>query len=204
MRNLHSMLRNSQDGDMVGAMSSDVEATTRARLRALRLQRGWSLDDLGARAGLSASTISRIETGKRTIGLDVLVPLTRALAVRLDELVAADDTDDVVIRPAPAKHDGLTVWTLSRPGSAATVIKLRLRPTRRQPEPQVHPGHDWMFVLEGEVALTLGERRLAVHAGEAAEFSTMTPHAVAAVGGPAEVIMIFDRDGEHAHLAATS
>jgi hypothetical protein len=28
----------------------------------------------------------------------------------------------------------------------------------------------------------------------------MTPHAFSAVGGPAEVIMIFDRDGKHAHL----
>ena len=85
---------------------TDVEATTRARLRALRVQRGWSLDDLARRADLSASTISRIETGKRTIGLDVLVPLARALVVPLDELVAADDDGDVVIRPTPTGMHG--------------------------------------------------------------------------------------------------
>ncbi len=39
-----------------------------------------------------------------------------------------------------------------------------------------------------------------VEAGQAAEFSTMTPHAVDALDGPAEVIMIFDRDGQRAHL----
>ena len=74
------------------------------------------------------------------------------------------------------------------------MIKLRPRPTRRQPEPQAHRATTWMFALEAKVALTLGERRLAVDAGEAAESSTMTPDAVAAVGGPAEVTMIFDRD----------
>ena len=181
-------------------MSTDVETTTRARLRALRSQRGWSLDDLARRADLSASTISRIETGKRTIGLDVLVPLARALGVRLDELVAADDDGDVVIRPTPTGMEDMTVWQLSRPGAATAAIKMRLQPSERQPDPQVHAGHDWMFVLTGTVELTLGERRLTVQAGEAAEFSTMTPHAVAALDGPAEVIMVFDRDGQRSHL----
>ena len=179
---------------------TDVEATTRARLRALRVQRGWSLDDLARRADLSASTISRIETGKRTIGLDVLVPLARALVVPLDELVAADDDGDVVIRPTPTGMHGATVWQLSRPGAATTAVKMRVTPTDRAPEPQVHPGHDWMFVLSGTVELTLGERRMRVEAGEAAEFSTMTPHAFVAVDAPAEVIMVFDRDGQRSHL----
>lgn len=181
-------------------MTTDLEATTRARLRALRLHRGWSLDDLARRADLSPSTISRIETGKRTIGLDVLVPLARALGARLDELVAADDDGDVVIRPAPTGMHGATVWQLSRPGAATAAVKMRLQPGGQRPEPQVHPGHDWMFVLSGTVELTLGERHLTVREGEAAEFSTMTPHAVVAVDAPAEVIMVFDRDGQRSHL----
>ena len=70
----------------------------------------------------------------------------------------------------------------------------------RLPEPRVHPGRDWFFVLDGRVRLTLGDRDITVEAGEAAEFATMTPHAFAAVDGPAELIMIFDRDGQHAHV----
>ena len=46
--------------------------------------------------------------------------------------------------------------------------------------------------------LTLGEREILVETGQAAEFGTLTPHAIAAVGGPAELIMIFDRDGQRA------
>ena len=34
----------------------------------------------------------------------------------------------------------------------------------------------------------------------AAEFATMTPHAIEALDGPAELIMIFDRDGQRAHV----
>ncbi|HAP76586.1 MAG TPA: XRE family transcriptional regulator [Acidimicrobiaceae bacterium] len=182
------------------AMGDHIEATTRARLRALRQRAGWSLDQLAERAGLSPSTLSRIETGRRTISLDVLVPLARALGVALDELLAADDDGDVVIRPTPTGRPGLTTWVLSRPGATMTAVKMRFEPVDTPPEQQVHPGHDWMFVLTGVVRLTLGERQFMVRAGEAAEFSTMTPHAVQAVGRRAEVIMVFDRDGERAHV----
>ena len=67
----------------------------------------------------------------------------------------------------------------------------------------MHPGRDWFFVLSGRVQLALGDRVLEVNEGEAAEFSTMTPHRFDAVGGPAEIITIFDRDGQRAHLSGT-
>ena len=57
------------------------------RLRSLRNTLGLSLDELAARTNLSPSTISRIETGKRTISLDVLLPLATALQVDLDTLL---------------------------------------------------------------------------------------------------------------------
>jgi quercetin dioxygenase-like cupin family protein len=115
-------------------------------------------------------------------------------------LLAADDDGDVVIRPAPTGVPGATVWPLSRPGAATTAIKMRLEVTGRPIEPKVHPGHDWMFVLDGPVLLTLGDRRIVVETGEAAEFSTMTPHAVTAIDRPAEIVMVFDGDGERSHL----
>lgn len=182
------------------AASTDVEATVRARLRGLRQSLGWSLDDLAERSHLSASTISRIETGKRTIGLDVLLALARALQVDLDRLLDVEHDDDVVIRPVPSSWSGTTTWPLSRPTSTTTAVKVRLEPGRTPPEPQVHPGHDWLFVLSGAVRLTLGEREIVVEEGEAAEFSTMTPHAVAAVNEPAELLMVFDGEGRRAHL----
>ena len=187
------------DGSAATRANADVEALVRARLRALRTSAGLSLDDVARRAHLSASTISRIETGHRTLGLDVLLPLAKALAVRLDDLLDATNSDDVVIRPQPSQWDSATVWQLTRPASPFAAVKLRLEPTAEVPPQKVHPGHDWMFVLEGRTALLLGDRRIDVVAGEAAEFATMTPHAVIAVDGPAEVLMVFDPHGRAAH-----
>lgn len=179
---------------------SDVEQLVRARLRSLRTTQGLSLDELAARSHLSASTISRLETGRRSVSLDVLLPLARALQVDLDVLLAAADDQDVVIRPQADRSGAHTVWPLSRGTSSTVALKMRVTPTGRPVEQRVHPGHDWFFVLEGQVLLHLGDREIVVAAGEAAEFSTMTPHAVAALDGPAELIMLFDRGGERAHL----
>lgn len=182
------------------AGSKEIEQLVRTRLRSLRNTLGLSLDDLGARANLSPSTISRVETGKRTISLDILLPLAAALQVDLDALLDVRSDDDVVIRPTPNTSGNRTSWMLSRPTGRTIGVKMRLEPARRRPEQRVHPGHDWFFVLEGRLRLSLGDREIIVEAGEAAEFATMTPHAFAAVDGPAELILIFDRDGQHAHV----
>lgn len=180
--------------------TNDIERVVRTRLRSLRTTLGLSLDDLAARANLSASTISRIETGKRTIGLDVLLPLAGALQVDLDELLDMRSDDDVVIRPQPSCSGERTTWMLSRPTGTTIAVKVRIEPAERPPEQRVHPGHDWFFVMDGRVRLLLGDREIIVETGEAAEFATMTPHSIAALGGPAELIMIFDRDGQRAHV----
>jgi DNA-binding XRE family transcriptional regulator len=182
------------------AEPNEIEQMVRTRLRSLRRTLGLSLDELAARAHLSPSTISRVETGKRTISLDVLVPLAAALQVNLEALLDVRRDDDVVIRPSPSTSGARTTWMLNRPTGNTIAVKMRLEPTRRRPEPRVHPGRDWFFVLEGRVRLVLGDREITVESGEAAEFATMTPHAFAAVDGPAELIMIFDRDGQHAHV----
>ncbi len=178
---------------------NDVEQLVRERLRSLRHTLGLSLDELAERTNLSSSTISRIETGKRTISLDVLVPLARGLQVDIESLVGVDTHDDVVIRPAPSHAQGHTVWPLSRPTSNTVALKMRIEPTLVVPDRRVHPGHDWFVVIEGRVMLVLGDREIVVETGEAAEFATMTPHTLMAIDDPAEVIMIFDRDGQLAH-----
>jgi DNA-binding XRE family transcriptional regulator/quercetin dioxygenase-like cupin family protein len=179
---------------------SEIEHVVRTRLRSLRTTQGLSLDELAARTNLSPSTISRIETGKRTISLDVLLPLAAALQVNLDALLEARVDDDVVIRPTVNRSGARTTWMLSRATGNTVAIKMRLESTRIRVEQRVHPGHDWFFVIEGRVRLLLGDREIVVETGEAAEFATMTPHAIDAIDSAAELIMIFDRDGQRAHV----
>ena len=60
--------------------ANEVESLARARLRSLRQARGWSLDDLAERSNVSASTISRLETGGRRLTLDTATPRSLSTA----------------------------------------------------------------------------------------------------------------------------
>jgi transcriptional regulator with XRE-family HTH domain len=187
----------------------DVSWVVRQRIRGLRRAHGWSLDALAARCHFSPSVLSRIETGQRSIGLDQLVALARALGTTIDHLVESTEDEDVIIRPMPHQEPGLTTWPLSRhspqPG-ASQVAKMRITPERRAGPGHlsVHPGLEWFTVLSGRALLYLGDRQLIVEAGDAAEFSTMTPHSVGALDGPVEILTIFDADGERAHAQSAS
>lgn len=183
--------------------NAELDAVIRARIRGLRQAKGWSLDALAARCHLSPSTLSRIETGHRRISVDQLVVIARALDSTVDQLVEPVDDADVVIRPRYDMVHG-TVWLLSRDGGphGLTVAKMRITGQTRPKELRVHPGRDWFTVLSGTIRLYLGERIILVSAGQAAQFSTMAPHAFVAHDGPAEVLTILDREGRQAHLDA--
>ncbi|MDN5765093.1 MAG: XRE family transcriptional regulator [Humibacillus sp.] len=180
----------------------DLDALIRARVRGLRIARGWSLDALAARCGLSPSTLSRLETGHRRIAIDQLSPIARALGTSIDQLVEVAGDDDVVIHPRRDTTHGRTTWLLTREDEphGLVVAKMRITARRHHGRLGVHPGHEWFTVLSGTARLHLGERVVLVEAGESAQFSTMVPHAITTAEGPVEIIIVLDRDGRRAHL----
>jgi transcriptional regulator with XRE-family HTH domain len=151
----------------------DVQGRVRGRLRALRAERGLTLADVAGAAGMDASTLSRLESGARRLTLDHLPPLSRALGVRADDLLAAPRTEDPRVRSTARTRDGMTVWPLNRhpDGSGQHAFKIRPSANRREPMPRTHEGHEWLYVLSGRLRLVLGDHDFVLQPGEAAEFS---------------------------------
>lgn len=58
-------------------------------IRALRLERGMTLDQLAAGAGISASHLSRLERGQAEPSFTVAAALAKTIGVSLSELVEA-------------------------------------------------------------------------------------------------------------------
>lgn len=164
-------------------------------MRVARRIRGWTLAGLAEHIGVSASTLSRLETGERKADLELLVPVTRALGIGIDELLGARSTDPRAHRPIVSRG-GITFTPLAPEGSPLRAFKVSHPAGNVCPEPRVHDGYEWLYVLAGRLRLVLGGREMVLRRGESAEFDTGIPHAMCAYGGkPCEVISIFDADG---------
>ncbi|OLT18207.1 XRE family transcriptional regulator [Pseudonocardia sp. CNS-139] len=178
-----------------------LDSLVRKRIRALRVAQGLSLEDLASRAHLSQSSLSRIESGRRRLALDQLVTLARALDTTLDQLVE-NATDDVVISPMIHGAHGLS-WPM-RGDPAMSVMRRRLTepPPDNPAKMRAHPGREWLVVLSGTAILMLGHNRFRVETNHAAEFPTMTPHAIGAETGSCDIMFVFDRDARRGHREA--
>ena len=181
-----------------------VLAAVGPRLRALRRRRGVTLAELAAATGISVSTLSRLEGGGRRPTLELLLPLARAHGVPIDELVGAPQTGDPRVHLRPVRRDGMTYVPLTRRPGGTQAYKIIL-PRHDGAEPKSHEGYEWLYVLNGRLRLVLGDRELVLAPGEAAEFDTHVPHLLdSADDGPVELLVLFGRQGERAHLRARS
>jgi len=174
------------------------------RLKGWRQKRGLTLDELSALTGISASTISRLEAGKRAPNLELVVPLARALRLELDDLVPRAVPDPRVKR-VTKRVDHVVFEQLSPDSSPSQASRVTFPPPAAgdHPDPRVHDGYEWLYVLSGNLRLVLDEHDIVMGPGEAAEFDTRVPHWIRSAGpGPAEVLAIFSKQGKRIHLRA--
>ena len=175
------------------------------RLRRLRSQRGVTLTAVSEITGISKSTLSRLETGRRRPSLELLLPLAQAYNVPPDDLVGAPEVGDPRLRMKPRRANGRTVVPLARQPGGAEAWKIIIPATTTEPDPQAHEGYEWLYVLSGRMRLILGDHDLVLGPGEVAEFDTRVPHWFGSTGEqPAEVLSLFGRQGEGMHVRARS
>ncbi|WP_017580382.1 helix-turn-helix domain-containing protein [Nocardiopsis valliformis] len=175
------------------------------RLRELRRRREVTLAELSEATGISVSTLSRLESGERRPNLELLLPLARVHGVTLDELVDAPPTGDPRIHMRPVTRHGMTMVPLTRKAGGIQAYKLILpaNSPRREPDPQTHEGYEWLYVLNGNLRCVLGEHDMVLSPGEAVEMDTRLPHWFgSADDGAVEMLSLFGRQGERAHLRA--
>ncbi|MGW4378411.1 helix-turn-helix domain-containing protein [Kitasatospora sp. NPDC004531] len=180
--------------------TADALAAMGPRLRAARERRGATLTGVGRATGISPSTLSRIETGRRRPTLEVLLRLAKTYGVSLDELAGAAPAGPPAPAP-PLSPDGKAVLPLTRYVGGLHAHK-HVLPAVEAPPPRPrqvsHDGYEWLCVLYGRLWLALGGQDLVLSAGEVVEFDTRTPHGVANAGpgGPVEYLIMFGPQGE--------
>jgi transcriptional regulator with XRE-family HTH domain len=172
------------------------------RLRRLRTQRNVTLVDLSERTGISKSTLSRLESGQRKPSLELLLPISVAFQVPLDELVGAPKVGDPRIRMEPRMLGDRTIVPLTRQPGGLQAYKMII-PPGRPTEQRTHEGYEWFYVLSGRARLLLADKDITMSPGEAAEFDTRLPHWFGSADDhPVEILSLFGKQGEKMHVRA--
>ncbi|OKH99360.1 transcriptional regulator [Streptomyces sp. CB02923] len=183
------------------------------RLRAAREHRGATLTGVSCATGISPSTLSRIETGRRKPTLEVVLHLAKEYGVSLDELAGTAPAPAAESRTSESHTSEPRTSALQRFGDDKLVLPLtryvgglhahkHVLPAAEEPSARPrqvsHGGYEWLCVLYGRLWLALGDRDLVLAAGDVAEFDTRTPHGVANAGadGPVEYLIMFGPQGE--------
>ncbi|MFD7919815.1 helix-turn-helix domain-containing protein [Streptomyces sp. NPDC059740] len=154
------------------------------RLRVLRHQSGMTLEAAAERARLSPAHLSRLETGRRQPSLPVLLTLARTYGTTVSELLGeAVPERDSVIRHGEGpvtRAGGWLYQAVGSPGRALQALRLQVPHGEQDSLVRVHPGEEWLYVLRGELRLTLADTAYLLTAGDAAHFGSLTPHRIMA------------------------
>jgi transcriptional regulator with XRE-family HTH domain len=154
------------------------------RLRALRKQRGLSLNDLGDSTQISASFLSLVENGKSDITIGRLKRLIDFYGISISDLIPSPHhldanimrRDERLLLHSPA--EGIDVYLLV----AETVrtmmpMLLEFEPGAGLAEYGSHAGEEFVHVLEGELLLDLdGAEPKVLKAGDSAYYMAANPH----------------------------
>jgi DNA-binding XRE family transcriptional regulator/mannose-6-phosphate isomerase-like protein (cupin superfamily) len=150
------------------------------RLKALRTEQGITLAQLGGMVGLSASYLSQIERNKAQPSLATLSSVAETLGVELRSFFE---------HPQP-------VWTVVRKGAgvgfgdkkahfellSSAAVRGRIEPCRVTCRPAMrtergsHSGEEFLFILEGQLEIGVGEEAFTLEAGDSIHYQASQPH----------------------------
>ncbi|MFJ6695213.1 helix-turn-helix domain-containing protein [Streptomyces sp. NPDC091272] len=165
--------------------SPDELPAVAPHLRELRRRSGLTLEAAARRAGLSPAHLSRLETGRRQPSLPMLLALARVYGTTVSALLGESPGDrDAVLRAGDmtaVEADGWTYRQAGGPGRAMQTLRVHVPHAAQSDLVRVHPGEEWLYVLEGRLRLVLGESVHLLDEGDSAHFDSLTPHRITAV-----------------------
>jgi transcriptional regulator with XRE-family HTH domain len=156
------------------------------RVRARRHARGWTLDELAERSGVSRRMLVNVEQAVSNASIATLLRLSEALGIGLPALVAPNDGEtSLEINRAGTRPP---LWTGEHGGKALLaagvagpdVVELwdwTLAPgDAHASEPHVTGTRELLTVIEGDVFLSVAGEEVALHVGDAVSFPGDTVH----------------------------
>ena len=134
-----------------------------ARVRALRKERDWTLEQAAVQAGLARSTLSKIENGQMSPTFDALKKLAVGLGISVPQLFTPPRADRITGRMAVTRRDSATrqiTTTYEHDLLAESLTQKKMLPYRARVRARRmedfdgwvrHDGEEFLYVLTGVV-----------------------------------------------------
>jgi len=187
------------------------------RIKELRSARGWSIEEVEKKSGISEATLASIERHLISPPLGNLVNLAKIFEVSVGDLFGeAGDSSYCIVRSdarktvsrfnsSDDKSSGYSYEALGQQKKKRQMepFLVTLTPAEvRQVEPNQHIGEEFIFVLEGKVEVRLLEHTDILNPGDSIYYDSTMPHIVACHGEqPATILAVIYAKDEMIILA---
>lgn len=153
-----------------------------ARLKKLRDGRGWSAEELAEATGQTPEFIEQVEAGETSPPVSFLLGLAGALGVdpgtflrKEEQSVIRDRRLESYVRRT--QNYSYQTLTEGREHDHLRAFMVTIEPHQsHKPVAYKHEGEEFIYVMSGELELTLGSKALVLKAGEHTHFNSYIPH----------------------------
>ncbi|MFZ4720737.1 MAG: helix-turn-helix domain-containing protein [Ilumatobacteraceae bacterium] len=182
-----------------GDAEYDEAAPIGGRVRELRKAQGRTLQDVASAVGISVSYLSQIERDVSRLPIAVLKRIADELGVHMNWFFHAGgegpaDERDVIVRAANRRNLsftglGITEELLSPNLSGPLELLISTIHPGADSEFYAHDGAEAGLVVQGTLALWVGEREFTLQSGDSFAFDSTVPHRCANRG--ADPVKVF-------------
>ena len=170
------------------------------RVKKLRADRGWSLEDLSAASGVSRSMLSEIERERANPTLSVTYRIARAFGLSLQDLIESADSASTI--QTIRANDRAQVFRSDTQCQIRTLSPLNLEKDvefyeLRLPvggvlrsQPHVDGTREFLTVEEGSVSLTSGTSTETLGKGDSATYRADVGHTIANTGRRESILFL--------------
>jgi len=150
------------------------------RLRNLRLRRDLSLAEVAGSVGISVGFLSAIERGQMSASIGTLRKLARFYKTNILDFFDPSEANTHLVRPEGRKvleaGPGVRMELLAWGNTVMEPHLFRVAPGGGSGDPYTHEGEEFLYVLRGELAITLHDEEYRLKPGDSFYFESSTPH----------------------------
>jgi transcriptional regulator with XRE-family HTH domain len=199
---------------------ASVRSVTRldlgARVRQIRQENSWTLQELSRRTGVNVSSLSKLENGLIDVTFETVMKICSGLDLSLEHLTNHEQaTFRSGIRSVTRRNEGLQLATqgygfevlctdIARKGLLPVIVTVKARSLADVPRKSQHSGEEFIYVIRGRIHLyTEFYEPTLLKEGDSAYYDSSGEHAFVNAGDGEALVLSVSRESSGMYREVT-